>query len=197
MTMKRPLAFLSGFLLLAIVLTGCSSMKPEDFAGREPKLVLEEYFLGQTKAWGIFEDRFGRLRRSFVVDITGTWDEEKQLLTLEEDFLYDDGETDQRVWEVTKLGPHRYNGRAADVVGVAEGKIYGNALNWKYDIDLKTKDSSLRVTFNDWMFLQDEETLINRAKVTKWGILVGEVSIFFRKRPNGAQAASAGNVAAE
>jgi hypothetical protein len=195
--MKRPLAFLSGFLLLAIVLTGCSSMKPEDFAGREPKLVLEEYFLGQTKAWGIFEDRFGRLRRSFVVDITGTWDEEKQLLTLEEDFLYDDGETDQRVWEVTKLGPHRYNGRAADVVGVAEGKIYGNALNWKYDIDLKTKDSSLRVTFNDWMFLQDEETLINRAKVTKWGILVGEVSIFFRKRPNGAQAASAGNVAAE
>ncbi|WP_455373486.1 DUF3833 domain-containing protein [Limibacillus halophilus] len=195
--MKRPLAFLSALLLLAIVLTGCSSMKPEDFAGREPKLVLEEYFLGQTKAWGIFEDRFGRLRRSFVVDITGTWDEEKQLLTLEEDFLYDDGETDQRVWEVTKLGPHRYNGRAADVVGVAEGKIYGNALNWKYDIDLKTKDSSLRVTFNDWMFLQDEETLINRAKVTKWGILVGEVSIFFRKRPNGAQAASAGNVAAE
>ena len=87
--MKRPLAFLSGCLLLAFVLVGCSSMKPEDFAGKEPKLVLEDYFLGQTKAWGIFEDRFGRLRRSFVVDITGTWDEEKQLLTLKEDFVYD------------------------------------------------------------------------------------------------------------
>ena len=67
------------------------------------------------------------------------------------------------------------------MIGVAEGKIYGNALNWKYDIDLKMKDSSLRVTFNDWMFLQDEDTMINRAKVTKWGILLGEVSIFFRK----------------
>lgn len=172
-------------------------MKPEDFAGREPKLVLEDYFLGQTKAWGIFEDRFGRLRRSFVVDITGTWDEEKQLLTLKEDFVYDDGEIDQRIWEVTKLGEHRYNGRAHDVVGVAEGKIYGNALNWTYDVDLKTKDSTLRVTFNDWMFLQDEKTMINRAKVTKWGILVGEVSIFFRKESKKGQSASSSSVAAE
>ncbi len=171
----------AAFALTTLLLVGCSSMKPEDFAGREPKLVLEEYFLGQTKAWGIFEDRFGTLRRSFVVDIKGTWDEEQQLLTLEEDFLYDDGETDRRVWRVTKLDEHSYNGRADDVIGVAEGKIYGNALNWKYDIDLKMKDSSLRVTFNDWMFLQDEDTMINRAKVTKWGIMLGEVSIFFRK----------------
>ena len=173
---------LAAFLLTAIILVGCSSMKPEDFAGREPKLVLEEYFLGETKAWGIFEDRFGTLRRSFTVDITGTWDEEQQLLTLEEDFLYDDGEVDRRVWRVTKKDEHNYNGRADDVVGVAEGKIYGPALNWKYDIDLKMKDSSLRVTFNDWMFLQDEETMINRAKVTKFGILLGEVTIFFRKQ---------------
>lgn len=157
-------------------------MKPEDFAGREPELVLEEYFLGETMAWGIFEDRFGTLRRSFTVDITGTWDEEQQLLTLEEDFLYDDGEVDRRVWRVTKKDEHNYNGRADDVVGVAEGKIYGPALNWKYDIDLKMKDSSLRVTFNDWMFLQDEKTMINRAKVTKFGILLGEVTIFFRKQ---------------
>ncbi|MEJ1994024.1 MAG: DUF3833 domain-containing protein [Limibacillus sp.] len=172
----------AAFFLTAIILAGCSSMKPEDFAGREPKLVLEEYFLGKTKAWGIFEDRFGTLRRSFTVDITGTWDEEQQLLTLEEDFLYDDGEVDRRVWRVTKKDEHNYNGRADDVVGVAEGKIYGPALNWKYDIDLKMKDSSLRVTFNDWMFLQDEETMINRAKVTKFGILLGEVTIFFRKQ---------------
>ena len=176
--MKKPFA---AFLTIVLLLVGCSSMKPEDFAGKEPKLVLEEYFLGETKAWGIFEDRFGNLRRTFVVDITGTWDEEKQELTLEEDFLYDDGEVDRRVWVVKKLGDHRYNGTAGDVVGTAEGKIYGNALNWTYDVDLKMKDSTLRVTFKDWMFLQDEETMINRAKVTKWGFLLGEVSIFFRK----------------
>lgn len=179
------------FALTAIILVGCSSMKPEDFKGREPKLVLEEYFLGDTKAWGIFEDRFGTLRRSFTVDIKGTWDEEEQLLTLEEDFLYDNGEVDRRVWRVTKLGEHRYNGRADDVIGVAEGEIYGNALNWKYDIDLQMQDRSLRVTFNDWMFLQDEETMINRAKVTKWGILLGEVTIFFRKGAAAQQAEQA------
>lgn len=195
--MKRPAVLTAALAACAILLLGCNSMKPEDFAGREPKLVLEDFFLGKTRAWGIFEDRFGRLRRSFVVEIDGTWDEEKQLLTLTEDFLYDDGETDRRVWRVTKRGEHRYDGEADDVLGVAEGRAYGNALNWSYAIDLKTKDSSLRVAFNDWMFLQDEATLINRAKVTKWGFLVGEVTLFFRKEPAGAAGIKATFAAAE
>ena len=33
--------------------------------------MLEEYFLGQTSAYGLFEDRFGKVRRQFKVDITG------------------------------------------------------------------------------------------------------------------------------
>ena len=41
-------------------------MKIEDFENTEPKFVLEEYFLGKTKAWGMFEDRFGRIQRQFV-----------------------------------------------------------------------------------------------------------------------------------
>lgn len=154
-------------------------MKPEEFDGTSPRFILEEYFSGNVQAWGVFQDRSGRLRRQFTVDIEGSWDGE--VLTLVEDFVYDDGEIDRRVWSIRRIDEHTYQGTADDVVGTATGISYGNALNWQYDFDLQVGDSTLRVHFDDWMFLQDDEVMINRAEVTKWGFAVGEASIFFRR----------------
>ncbi|HYN39434.1 MAG TPA: DUF3833 domain-containing protein [Rhodospirillales bacterium] len=181
--MRRTAAALS---IIALV-TGCGSMQPQNFADNQPRLVIEEYFAGETRAWGIFEDRFGDLRRQFVVDITGTWDGRE--LVLDEDFRYSDGETEERIWRITKLDDHRYEGRAADVVGTATGVSYGNALNWRYDLDLKVGDGTWRVHFDDWMFLQPDGVLINRARVRKWGFEIGEVTIVFSK-PDGKHDAS-------
>ena len=167
-------------LALAVLLAGCGSMKPEDFAGRTPAFAIERYFAGTTRAWGIFEDRFGNLRREFVVDIQGTWDGET--LTLVEDFVYSDGETEQRTWTIRKTGPHDYEGRADGVIGVARGKAYGNALNWTYKFALEVGESTWTVRFDDWMFLQDDGVMINRASVTKFGIEIGQATIFFQKR---------------
>ncbi len=166
-------------LAVLLALPGCSSMKPEEFDGTSPRFILEEYFSGNVQAWGVFQDRSGRLRRQFTVDIEGTWDGE--VLTLVEDFVYDDGEIDRRVWSIRRIDEHTYQGTADDVVGTATGISYGNALNWQYDFDLQVGDSTLRVHFDDWMFLQDDEVMINRAEVTKWGFAVGEASIFFRR----------------
>ena len=55
-------------------------MKIEDFKGKQPKFTLEQYFNGETRAWGIVKDRFGNIRRQFSVDMTGSWD--GQVLTL-------------------------------------------------------------------------------------------------------------------
>ena len=154
-------------------------MKPEDFAGREPTLLIEDYFAGRTKAWGMFQDRFGTVRRQFVVDIEGTWDGET--LTLVEDFVYDDGETEQRIWRIKKRGEHGYVGEADGVIGTAEGEAYGNALYWTYDFALEVGESTWNVTFDDWMFLQPDGVLINRAEVSKFGIELGQVTLAFRK----------------
>ena len=170
-----------------LVLSGCTNMKPTDFSGTTPQLRIEEYFAGHTRAWGIFEDRFGNLRRQFVVDIDGKWDGET--LVLDERFLYSDGEKDRRVWTIRKIDAHRYEGQAADVIGVAVGEAYGNALNWRYDMDLKVGEGTLRVHFNDWMFLQESGVLVNRARVSKFGIEIGEVTLFFQKSPRKAEAA--------
>ena len=154
-------------------------MKPTDFKDTQPRLTIEKYFLGTTRAWGIFEDRFGTVRRQFTVDITGTWDGTE--LVLDERFQYSDGETDRRVWHIRKTGEHGYEGRAADVIGIATGESYGNALNWRYDMDLKVGGGTLRVHFNDWMFLQPEGVMLNRATVSKFGIDIGTVTLAFSK----------------
>jgi len=164
--------------LLLVLVSGCSTMQPEDFAGSRPELDLEQYFLGEVEAWGIFEDRFGRLRRSFTVKISGTQQDGE--LILDEAFCYDDGEQARRVWRIRRLSEHRYEGRADDVIGKAEGRLYGKALNWRYRLDLPIGGRKLRVHFDDWMYLQPDNVLINRASVSKFGITLGEVTLFFR-----------------
>jgi hypothetical protein len=167
-------------LLSLFGLTGCMSMKVEDFADKKPAFAVETYFAGKTKAWGIFQDRFGNLKRQFTVDLDGRMDGDQFVLT--EDFVYDDGETEQRIWRIKRLDAHHYEGRAAGVVGSAAGLVYGSALNWQYDFDLKVGDSTWRVAFDDWMFQQDDDVMVNRARISKLGIDLGEVSIFFRKK---------------
>lgn len=175
---RRFLVWLAALLAVPF-LVACDTMKIDDFAKTTPPMVLEDYFAGKTQAWGIFEDRFGNLRRQFSVDITGTWD--GQVLTLDEHFLYSDGERDRRVWTIRKLGDGLYEGTADDVIGTALINSKGQAANFNYLIDLKVGDGTLRVRFNDWLWRQDADTVINRARVTKLGIDVGEASIFFRR----------------
>lgn len=170
--------------LFALGLGGCDDMTVDEFAGRGPELRLEEYFAGRTEAWGLFEDRFGRVRREFAVEIDGA--REGDDLTLDERFRYADGETDRRVWRIAVQGGGRYVGRADDVVGEAVGRAVGNALNWRYDMDLKVGDGTWRVAFDDWFYLQPDGVLINRARVKRWGFEIGTLSIFFRKPAPGA-----------
>lgn len=161
------------------LLIGCTNMNVTEFENGKPELILEEFFQGRTMAAGLFQDRFGNVRRQFVVEINGSWDGE--VLTLTEDFDYSDGETERRVWTLTKLDDHRYEGTAEGVVGMATGAAYGNAFNWRYTFDLKVGDGVWRVDFDDWMFLQEGGILINKATVSKWGIELGEVTLAFHK----------------
>jgi hypothetical protein len=154
-------------------------MKLSDFNDSPPELVLEDYFQGTTKAWGLFEDRFGTVRRQFTVDITGTW--ENGVLTLDEHFTYADGEKSRRVWRLTKTGETTYEGRADDVIGIAEGERAGNAFRFEYSLNLPVGDSTWRVNFDDWMFLQPGGVMLNRATVSRWGIEIGRVTLSFAK----------------
>ena len=174
---------LSSYLTLFIIVlfTGCSQTDMKEFQNNTPKLDLFEFFAGETIAYGIFEDRFGNLKRQFRVNINGKID--NQILTLDEDFLYDDGEQAKRIWKIEKKIDNNqkiiYEGQADDVEGKASGSISGNALNWSYDIYLNIKGSDIKVHFNDWIYQQSEDLAINRAYVSKFGINIGSVTLVF------------------
>ncbi len=161
-------------------------MKIENFQSASTDLRIEEYFQGQTRAWGMFQDRFGNIRREFVVDITGTWD--GRTLVLDEDFKYDDGEVETRRWEIEKTGPSTYEGRETNAIGVAHGEAKGNAFHWVYDYNLKVGDKIWKVKFDDWMLLQSDGVLLNRAEVSRWGINIGTVFLSFKKLDSSASA---------
>ncbi|WP_084418258.1 DUF3833 domain-containing protein [Henriciella litoralis] len=177
--MKLSMLFAPAAITLAVSTTGCVSASLDDFSQAEQTLRLENYFEGETKAYGIFEDRFGKVRRQFDVDITGTVD--GNTLTLVEEFDYYDGEQDTRTWTIEILGDGRYRGTANDVPDMAEGRAVGNAFNWKYKVDLKVGDDTWNVGFDDWMYLLQDDVMINRAYVTRYGIRIGQVTIAFQK----------------
>lgn len=165
---------------LLITLSGCSTMKPEDYADAKPVLKIEDYFLGKTMAWGMFQDRFGKVRNRFKVEMVGELKDDT--LILDEDFFYTDGSTSNRIWKIKVLGDGLYEGTAGDVVGFASGKSAGNAFNWKYKMDLPIGDSTWRVKFDDWLFLQEDGVLINVATVSKWGVTLGKLTFVFAKK---------------
>ena len=166
-------------LAAGCALTSCSTVRPESFKDTTPKLVIEDYFAGNTRAWGIVVKRSGEISRQFTVDLNGTLD--GKVLTLDEHFLYSDGKKQQRIWRITKLDEHTYEGRADDVVGIARGKQYGQALNWRYVLRLEVDGEIWNVSFDDWMYLQSDNVLVNRAVMSKFGFDVAEVILFFRK----------------
>ena len=169
------------FIFIFILsLSACSKIDMKQFENNTPKLDLFSFFKGKTVAYGIFEDRFGNLKRQFRVNITGKI--ENNTLTLDEDFLYDDGEQANRIWKIKKITDKNkviYQGQADDIEGKASGSVSGNTLNWSYDIYLNIKGSNIKVHFNDWIYKQSEDLAINRAYVSKFGINIGSVTLVF------------------
>ena len=168
-------------LLVAFLITNCSGndMKPIDFKDQKPRLIIENYLSGNVKAWGILQNRSGKVTRQFSADLNGKWDG-KQLI-LDEKFIWNDGEIQTRQWTINKIDEHHYEGTASDVIGKAKGYSYGPAFKFEYVLLVPVKGRNIKITFDDWIFMQDERVAINRATMTKFGIKVAELTVMFVK----------------
>ena len=168
-------------LLCCVVLTSCGSVSVDDYATEKPVLDLTRFFDRPVQAWGIYQNRSGKVLKRFHVDITSRRDGDR--LILDERFVYSDGSTQRRVWTLIPDGQNRWRGTADDVVGEATGELAGNALRWRYQLNLPVDGTTYVVTFDDWMYLMDEDTLINRSSMLKLGVELGQVTLFFRRQP--------------
>ena len=176
MTLKSILLLIGGIIML----NGCSAHNLARYKDAEPKMDIKEYFTGPIKAWGIIQDRKGQVTRRFDVDMVGSW--EGDIGTLEEDFKYYDGETQKRIWTITKTAEGQYTGTAGDILDKANGELQGNAVRWAYRMDLPVGGKTYRLTFDDWMFLMNDGVLINRSYIKKFGITFAELTLFMQKQ---------------
>ncbi len=162
----------------AVLLGACAGPDVSRYAAERPSLDLQKFFAARTQAWGMFQGRSGEVQKRFTVTITSHGGGD--LLVLDEHFVYSDGKIQDREWTLKRTPDGIWHGTAADVVGEALGRIAGNTLNWHYTLRQPVGDTTYDLDFDDWMFLMDDNTLINRARVTKFGIEVGQVTLFFR-----------------
>jgi len=166
------------FLFINIKIIG-KNMKPEDFKNTKPELKIEKYFEGNVKAWGMLQDRKGKVTRQFSANMNGSF--ENNILTLEEDFFWNDGEKQKRIWKIEKIDDHNYIGTAPDVIGEAKGVSYGSAFKFEYTLLVPFKGKNIKINFDDWIFKQDENVAINKATLSKFGFKVGELTVVFNK----------------
>ena len=169
-------------LICFVFITSCSinqNMKQKDFKYQKPRLIIEEYLSGNVKAWGILQNRSGKVTRQFSADLNGKWDGEQ--LILDEKFNWSDGEIQNRQWKINKIDEHNYEGTAGDVVGKAKGYSYGPTFKFEYVLLVPVKGREIKITFDDWIFMQDDRVAINRATMTKFGIKVAELTVMFVK----------------
>ena len=175
--------YLAGVFLVLSVLA-CSSPTVTQYAQEKPALDLSEYFNGTIDAYGIFTDRSGNVQKRFTVLMVAKWSvvDGKKTGVLDESFEYSDGTKQKRIWTLVEVSPGKFIGTADDVIGEAIGESSGNALNWAYTLALPVDQSIYHVQFDDWMYLVTPKVMINKAKMSKFGIDLGEVTLSFYKR---------------
>ena len=181
--MKKNIFFISILLIIIFLFFNNYfnnvTMKPEDFKETKPIINIEKYFEGPVKAWGLLQDRKGKVTRQFRADMFGKF--QNNILTLEEEFFWTDGEKQKRVWKIKKIDEHNYIGTAPDVIGEAKGFSYGSAFKFEYDLMIPIRGKDIKISFDDWIFKQDDKIAINRATLKKFGFKVGELTVFFQK----------------
>ncbi|WP_372654356.1 DUF3833 domain-containing protein [Halobacteriovorax sp.] len=167
-------------LVLFLFQVSCADHSVMNYKDEEPKLNLRSFFNGNIYALGIVQDRSGVIIQRFKVDMVANW--KGNVATLDEKFLYSDGTKGERIWTLTEKEGRMYEGTAGDVDGKARGQVSGNTFFFEYVLNVPVGESVYRVKLEDWMFLLDDNTLMARSYMSKWGFDVGEVTIVMMKR---------------
>lgn len=162
-------------LLSLVLLSSCSSVEVADHSGYTPVLAPQSFFDGKLTAHGVVKNRSGRIIRTFDAVIDASWRD--GVGTLVEDFIFDDGELQQRIWVLKAQGDGSFLASAGDVVGAAQLRVAGNSAFMDYVLSIAYGNSTVDVLVDDRMYLVTPDVLINESTLTKLGVRVGSLSL--------------------
>ncbi len=161
----------------SVMLVGGISAESAAFALDRP-FILEEFFVGRTVGVGHFSIPLLSLKREMIVRTQGEWN--GRVLTLREDFDFEDGEKDHKTWRFTRKAEGRYEGRREDVVGIAEVQQVGRVVRLDYEADVRGQDGTVtRLGFHDTIGYSSSGGVYNIASVTRYGLPIGDVKLGF------------------
>ena len=159
--------------ILALALSACSTVEVSDYSDLKPDLVLNDFFNGSLSAHGVVKDRSGRVIRIFNASIDASWDAGTG--TLDEDFIFNDGEKQRRVWKLEPQDDGSYLGTAGDVEGEGLLTQAGNSVFLDYVLQIPYGEGTVDVRVDDRMYLVSPGVLINESQMTKFGVRVGSI----------------------
>jgi Protein of unknown function (DUF3833) len=104
-----------------------------------------------------------------------------RILTVVEDFAYDDGQQDRLTWVFRETGPGRWTGRREDTVGEASVVEMDGQIRLTYTADFRSASGVNRLGFQDILYARPDGTIVNDAVVSKAGIAVASVRFVIRR----------------
>ncbi|MGH7002538.1 MAG: DUF3833 family protein [Alphaproteobacteria bacterium] len=143
------------------------------------RFVFETFFLGTVSGRGILEDRAGRLRQAFMVDMHGYWSGAD--FVLDEFFRFHDGSSQRRAWRVTKGAGGRYWASADDLVGLAQATSEPGMVRWRYRLLVPIRGRRMAFSFDDRMYLMEDGTVLDVSDMRKFGIRVARMVLALQR----------------
>lgn len=177
--------FLPSVCIAAALLAGCDrTARPIASAGAGSPFDPVAFFDGRTHSWGVVESRSGAPTERIVTDSHG----EKagaDRLRMVQYLAFQDGTTQRRDWTLWRSGPNRFDATANDMVGVAKGETDGNIFHWQWVLARSRGNEFMNLTMNQWMYRLADGSVMIRTTVSKFGVILAEVTEQFTHDRNG------------
>ena len=166
------------WLMLAVGLLGCNEAMPvNDFGATVPVFDPIRFFTGHVASWGVLENRSGQPTRIVTTDCLGEVDGDTLRMTQRLTIGQDAPVT--RTWQMRRTVPGHYEATANDMVGTATGAASGRAFHWNWTLATSPGNDLKNVEMDQWWYLLDDGSMLNRTTVRKLGVILIEVSEHF------------------
>ena len=150
-------------------------------------VVLERFSDGVATGTGFYQGRSGDIGRQMSCRIEGVWDEPAQVLTLNEEFWFVDGRYETRIWTIAKRGDNDYRFSAGDSVGEGRGahtetNVFKSGYSLNYDLPNPVlRRQHMVFSFDDFMLGVDEDRMLNRSRMKKFGLWLGDITLWIKR----------------
>jgi hypothetical protein len=138
------------------------------------------FWTGHTASWGVIENRDGAPTTIITTSTDATAEGVNGLHMVQH--VTTGGHDTVRDWYMRRLGDGHFEATANDVVGAARGSSSGRTFHWTWILATNPGNCLFNVSMEQWMYLADNGTLMNRTVITKFGVRLAEISEQFVRR---------------